>query len=179
MGVITNFVAKKTQQISNIIITPTPNNIRYYNFTLKSLPGEVPDQALLLAVGSSWTQPRWSWQSRNSKFQIPCYHSQQHLFLKLCPNIFSCGCPWPGSSPGCWRGWTPPRWPWSSRNNKFQTSLSPQTTFDITTLAYNHFLGGSLILLFSWLLEWLDTNLMVIVIQKQQIPNISITPNNI
>ena len=50
MGVITNFVAKK-QQISNIIITPTPNNIRYYNFTLKSLPGEVPDQALLLAVG--------------------------------------------------------------------------------------------------------------------------------
>ena len=140
MGVITNFVAKK-QQISNIIITPTPNNIRYYNFTLKSLPGKFLIRLFSWLLGVAGPNPDGPGSPETVNFKYR-YHSQQHLFLKLCPNIFSCGCPWPGSSPGCWRGWTPPRWPWSSRNNKFQTALSPQTTFDITTLAYDHFLGG-------------------------------------
>ena len=37
------------QQILSIIIIP--NNFCDYNFALKSLPGVVPDQAFLLAVG--------------------------------------------------------------------------------------------------------------------------------
>ena len=37
----------------------------------------------------------------------------------------------------------------------------------------------SLIKLFSWLLEWLDTTQMVMVIQNKQISIIIITPNNI
>ena len=36
-----------------------------------------------------------------------------------------------------------------------------------------------MIRLYSWLLEWLDTTQMVMVVQKQQILNITITPNNI
>ena len=36
-----------------------------------------------------------------------------------------------------------------------------------------------MIRLYSWLLEWLDTTQMVMVVEKQQISNITITPNNI
>ena len=41
---------------------------------------------------------------------------QHILLLQLCPKIIFWGCPWSGSEPGCWSGWTPPRWAWLSGN---------------------------------------------------------------
>ena len=69
----------------------------------------------------------------------------------------------------CCRGWTPPRWSWWFRNKKFQTWLSSQTTFVQSTLAWHQSLGVSLIRLYSWLMEWLDTTQMVMVVWKQWI----------
>ena len=72
-----------------------------------------------------------------------------------------------GDTPGCWSGWTPPRWSWWSGNSNFQTLLSSPISFVITISPFIHFLVVPLIRLYSWLLEWLDTIKMVMVVQKQ------------
>ena len=78
----------------------------------------------------------------------------------------------------CCRGWTPPRWSWWFRNKKFQTWLSSQTTFVQSTLPWHQSLGASLIRLYSWLMEWLVTTQMVMVVWKQKIWNIIVHLNN-
>ena len=47
-------VIQKHSNLNHIII---PNNLWYYNFALRSLPGGVPDQALLLAIGVAGHHP--------------------------------------------------------------------------------------------------------------------------
>ena len=101
------------QQMSNI--NTSPNYFCWNNFPQKSLSGGVLDQALLLAVGVAGHHPDGHGCPETTNFKHH-YHPQQLLLLQLCSKITSWGCPWSGSNPGCWSGWTPPRWALSSRN---------------------------------------------------------------
>ena len=63
-------------------------------------------------------------------------------------------------------GVSPHSWSWWSGNSNFQTLLSSSTSFVITISPYIHFLVVPLIRLYSWLLEWLDTIKMVMMVKK-------------
>ena len=78
------------QQISNIIIIP--NYLCSYNFALRSLPGGVPDQALLLAVGVAGHHQDGHGRPETTNFKQH-YHPKQHLILPLWPIITSWGGP--------------------------------------------------------------------------------------
>ena len=151
------------QQISYIIIIST--NCCSYIFSQKSLPGGVPDQALLLAVGVVGHHHDGHGGLNTTNFTY-YYHPKHFLFLQLCPKITPWVCPWWGSTPGCWSGWTPAWWSWWSEHNKFHTSSSSQTTLVLTSLPKNHSLRVSLIMLYSWLSEGLDTTQLVLVVWK-------------
>ena len=78
------------KQQNSIIINP--NNISNYNFAIKSLPGGVPDQALLLAVGVAGHHQDAHGHPGTMKFK-QYHHPQQLVSLQLCPKITSWGCP--------------------------------------------------------------------------------------
>ena len=101
------------QQNSNIITIP--NSFCYHKLVLKSLPGGLPDHALLLAVGVAGHHQDAHGHPGTMKFK-QYHHPQQLVSLQLCPKITSWGCPWSSFTLGYWSGWTPPRWSWSSGN---------------------------------------------------------------
>ena len=127
------------QQISYIIIIST--NCCSYIFSQKSLPGGVPDQALLLAVGVAGHHPDGHGRQETTIFKH-FNHPEQLLLLQLCPKRTSWGCPWSGSTPGCWSGWTPPRWSWWSRNNKFQKIIINPNNISNYNFAIKSLPGG-------------------------------------
>ena len=78
------------QKILNIITIP--NSFCFYKLVLKSLPGGLPDQALLLAVGVAGHHQDAHGHPGTMKFK-QYHHPQQLVFLQLCPWITSWGCP--------------------------------------------------------------------------------------
>ena len=72
------------RQISNIIMIP--NIFCCYNFALKSLPGGVPDQALLLAVGVAGHHPDGHGRPETTIFKHYYHHGDKKhgdsVFLK-------------------------------------------------------------------------------------------------
>ena len=65
------------QQIANIIIIP--NNFCYHKLVLKSIPGSVPDQAPLLAVGVVGHHPDGHGGRDTATYKH--YYHPQHLLL--------------------------------------------------------------------------------------------------
>ena len=70
----------------NSIIIIIPNNLCYYNFALKSLPGGAPDQALLLAIWVAGHQPDGHGHLETSWNQLIDY-PEQVLLVVPCPII--------------------------------------------------------------------------------------------
>ena len=78
------------QRIANIIIIT--NNFCYHKLVLKSIPGSVPDQAPLLAVGVAGHHQDGHGGSKIKK--IKRYnHTQQLLLSQIGPKITSWGSP--------------------------------------------------------------------------------------
>ena len=90
LGSIQMVVVLQKQQIFNNIVTL--NNMCNHNFALKSLPGGVLDQALLLAVGVAGHHPDGHGGPETMTFKHH-YHPQQLLLSQLCPKITSWGSP--------------------------------------------------------------------------------------
>ena len=65
----------------NSIIIIIPKNLCYYKLVLKSLPGGVPDQALLLAVGVAGHSEDGHDGQKTLEFKHN-HHPQQLLFLQ-------------------------------------------------------------------------------------------------